>query len=152
MAGSWQMDNCCNCEGTTNSCLPTDASYAVVTGIQPAVTSDNTVDLGTQPAGNYILKYCAGAWNDGVDSPGWMAWGYGQNGLLWTVAYAYHLVFVAIGGYPYITGNTAPDTIAATPPSGVANAHRSPRCDSALRLDWQRRGGPLGRAGFIHSF
>ncbi|HEY9106819.1 MAG TPA: hypothetical protein VIN58_09085 [Roseateles sp.] len=41
---------------------------------------------------------------------------------------------------------------AETPPLGIANARRSMSYGCALRLDWQRLDGLLGRAGLIRSF
>jgi len=41
---------------------------------------------------------------------------------------------------------------AATPPLGVADARHSQSYGCALRLDWQRRDGPLGRAESAHGF
>src|SRR5436190_12673432 len=45
-----------------------------------------------------------------------------------------------------------PARSAATPPLGVANARHSQSYGCALRLDWQRRDGPLGRAESAHGF
>jgi hypothetical protein len=47
---------------------------------------------------------------------------------------------------------TTPAHAAETRPLVVANARRSTSYGCALRLDWPRFGGLLGRAGFIHSF
>jgi hypothetical protein len=45
-----------------------------------------------------------------------------------------------------------PARSAQTRPLGDANARRSQSYGRALRLDWARLRGPLGHAGFIHTF
>ena len=71
MAGTWQMDNCCGCEGnctTVTACPPClDCFQTNVPQVKCAVpvviTHQNSQDFGWYKPGKFYVVYCGGSWN-----------------------------------------------------------------------------------------